>query len=194
MNKVKKLLVSGIAAAGLLISSVPFNAGAAVIKSNGVIAFGDSNTSGSYLPKEFPDYPNHNWPNVAGLVNKGVSGNTTDQAIKRFKKDVLDLHPAAVVIMLGLNDALINPKTGQPQVSKDQFERNLASMVLQLKERHTKVILMTNLPVNEGVYYQFHSASNPKVRALYADKGGLRKCRIESWKCDRYKNFKKRLS
>ncbi|RJS59320.1 SGNH/GDSL hydrolase family protein [Bacillus sp. PK3_68] len=175
MNKIKKLLVSGIAAAGLLISGVSFNIEAATIKTDRVVAFGDSNTSGSYLPKEFPDYPDRNWPNVAGVINKGVSGNTTDQAIKRFKKDVLDLNPAVVVIMFGLNDALINPKTGQPQVSKAQFERNLASMVLQLKERPAKVILMTNLPVNEGVYYQFHSASNPKVRALYADKGGLRK-------------------
>ncbi|KIL74849.1 SGNH/GDSL hydrolase family protein [Bacillus badius] len=175
MNKIEKWLVSGMAAAGLLISSVPFNIEAATTKTDRVVAFGDSNTSGSYLPKEFPKYPTHNWPNVAGVVNKGVSGNTTAQAIKRFKKDVLDLNPAAVVMMFGLNDALINSTTGQPQVSKAQFEKNLTSMVLQLKERHTQVILMTNLPVNEGVYYKYHSADNPKIREIYTNKGGLRK-------------------
>jgi hypothetical protein len=34
---------------------------------------------------------------------------------------------------------------------------------------------MTNLPVNEGVYYKFHYATNPQFKRTYASKGGLRK-------------------
>lgn len=145
-----------------------------VAASGGVIAFGDSNTSGSYLPREFPKYPDHNWPALVGAINKGVSGNTTASAVKRFKADVLNNKPSTVVMMFGINDALIRPDTKQPQVSKMQFEKNLTSMVEQLKARKVKVILMTNLPVNETVYYKSQSLKNPYIKQLYANKGGIR--------------------
>lgn len=140
----------------------------------GVIAFGDSNTSGSYLVKEFPNYANTNWPALTGITNAGVSGNTTASAVRRFKADVLDQQPSTVIMMFGINDALIRPDTKQPQVSKAQFEKNITSLVTQLKTRKAKVILMTNLPVNESVYYKIQSNYNPKIKQLYADKGGIR--------------------
>lgn len=140
----------------------------------GVIAFGDSNTSGSYLGKQFPGYADYNWPKLVGATNAGVSGTTTAGAMKRFKTDVLDKNPSTVVVMFGINDALIRPDTKQPQVSKLQFEKNLISMVSQLKAKKSKVILMTNLPVNETVYYNLQSKNNPLIKHLYADKGGIR--------------------
>ena len=141
---------------------------------DGVIAFGDSNTSGSYLGKQFPGYADYNWPKLVGATNAGISGYTTAGAMKRFKNEVLDKNPSTVVVMFGINDALIRPDTKQPQVSKLQFEKNLTSMVSQLKSKKSKVILMTNLPVNETVYYNIQSKNNPLIKLLYADKGGIR--------------------
>ncbi|MEK6268708.1 MAG: S-layer homology domain-containing protein, partial [Planococcus sp. (in: firmicutes)] len=140
---------------------------------NEIIAFGDSNTSGSYLPKEFPNYPDYNWPSLAGIVNAGVSGNTTASALKRFKQDVLDRTPSTVVMMFGLNDALIRADTKQPQVSEEQFEQNMTYMISQMKEKKIEVVLMTNLPVNETLYYQSQAAQNPTIKQLYASRGGL---------------------
>jgi hypothetical protein len=37
-------------------------------------------------------------------VNRGIAGQTTDQMLVRFRQDVVALHPAAVVILAGLND------------------------------------------------------------------------------------------
>lgn len=141
--------------------------------SDKVIGFGDSNTSGSYLPKEFPEYPNHNWPTLAGITNAGVSGNTTASALKRFKQDVLDQNPSTVVMMFGLNDALIRSDTKQPQVNKEQFEKNISQMTAQMVSKKINVVLMTNLPVNESLYYQSQAAQNPDMEKLYASKGGL---------------------
>ncbi|MGE6414530.1 S-layer homology domain-containing protein [Planococcus kocurii] len=138
-----------------------------------VIGFGDSNTSGSYLPKEFPKYPNHNWPALAGITNAGVSGNTTASALKRFTQDVLDQQPSTVVMMFGLNDALMRADTKQPQVSKEQFEKNISQMTTQMVAKGITVVLMTNLPVNERVYYQSQAAQTPGIEKLYASKGGL---------------------
>ncbi|WP_394121334.1 SGNH/GDSL hydrolase family protein [Planococcus donghaensis] len=144
------------------------------VPSGEIIAFGDSNTSGSYLPKEFPAYPDHNWPKLAGIANAGISGNTTASALKRFEQDVLDRNPSTVVMMFGLNDALIRPDTKEPQVSKAQFEKNISYMSAQMKEKDIEVVLMTNLPVIESIYYQSQAAQNPDIQKLYADKGGLR--------------------
>lgn len=142
--------------------------------SSDIIAFGDSNTSGSYLPKEFPAYPDHNWPALTGIKNAGVSGNTTESALKRFEKDVLTYKPSTVVMMFGLNDALIRPDTKKPQVSKLQFEANITHMVEKMKAQKINVVLMTNLPVVESVYYQSQLSENPDIEQLYANKGGIR--------------------
>src|SRR5215831_14273437 len=37
-------------------------------------------------------------------INRGISGQTTPQMLIRFWPDVIDLHPAAVVILAGTND------------------------------------------------------------------------------------------
>ena len=71
----KKRVCFMIFAALLLVTLVPPETRTSAV--GGVIAFGDSNTSGSYLPKEFPSYADHNWPTLTGVINAGVSGNTS---------------------------------------------------------------------------------------------------------------------
>ena len=91
-----------------------------------------------------------------------------------WKTDVLDHKPSTVVIMFGINDALIRSDTKQPQVSKIQIEQNITTLVAKLKAQNAKVFLMTNLPVNESVYYKTQSTNNSNIKQLYADKGGIR--------------------
>jgi lysophospholipase L1-like esterase len=43
-------------------------------------------------------------------------------------------------------------------------------MVKQLKAKKIKVLLMTSIPVQEGLYYNKY----PEVKQLYANKGGIR--------------------
>ena len=38
------------------------------------------------------------------LLNKGIGGQTTPQMLSRFERDVLDVHPKAVLILAGTND------------------------------------------------------------------------------------------
>ncbi|KKB34500.1 S-layer homology domain-containing protein [Bacillus thermotolerans] len=145
------------------------------------IAFGDNNTSGAYFEDQYPEYQSNKWTDQVAAVysrelarnmyNAGVSGDDTNEGMKRFREEVLALYPDSAAIMFGMNDALLLPN-GQPQVSKAQFEKNITSMVTQLKERNVKVLLMTNPPVHEELYYEFHREQN--AEQLYADKGGIR--------------------
>ncbi|MCS2404200.1 GDSL-type esterase/lipase family protein [Bacteroides salyersiae] len=46
-------------------------------------------------PEFFKDRP---------YINRGISGQTTPQMLLRFRQDVIDLQPKAVVILAGTND------------------------------------------------------------------------------------------
>lgn len=105
--------------------------------SNGsaVIAFGDSlivgvgASEGHDLVSELS-----NRVDVA-IVNKGVSGNTTRDALLRLEDDVLKQDPKVVMILLGGNDFI-------QKIPRDETFTNLASMIDQIQERGGIVLLL----------------------------------------------------
>ncbi len=84
------------------------------------------------------------------VINSGIGGNNTNQAIKRFQKDVLDHHPDLVIIQFGINDAAVDvhqdPPATKSRVSKKEYKNNLTEIVRKLKSQDIKVILMTPNP------------------------------------------------
>lgn len=85
------------------------------------------------------------------LVNAGVGGNNTADALARLDKDVLQRNPKLVVIAFGINDSAINvwenPPATAPRISLEQYRQNLASMVDRLKASGIAVVLMTPNPL-----------------------------------------------
>ena len=77
-------------------------------------------------------------------VDRGISGQTTPQMLVRFRQDVIDLRPKAVVILAGTNDIAGN--TG-PMTDED-VERNLASMAELAKAHAIKVVLASITPTS----------------------------------------------
>jgi lysophospholipase L1-like esterase len=100
-----------------------------------VVFFGDSITEGWPLAKSFPDQP---------YVNRGISGQTTSQMLIRFRPDVIDLKPTAVVILAGTNDIAGN--TGP--MSLEDIEGNLASMADLARAHGVRVIISSVLPLH----------------------------------------------
>ncbi len=72
------------------------------------------------------------------IVNRGVSGQTTAQMLARFRTDVLDLRPAVVHIMGGVND--IHGGRGTALTRS-----NIASMV-ELARAHGIVVILGAIP------------------------------------------------
>ncbi len=60
-----------------------------------VVFLGDSITDGWRLNEYFPD---------RDFVNRGISGQITGQMLGRMKADVIDLRPAAMLVLAGTND------------------------------------------------------------------------------------------
>ena len=110
-----------------------------------VIFFGNS------ITQVWSDYTNFFSDN--GYLNKGISGQTTDQMLVRFKKDIIDEKADCVIILAGINDLAEN---NGPITLEEIFE-NIKSMVEIANDNNIKVILSSILPAyeflwNPGIY------------------------------------------
>lgn len=133
-----------------------------------VVFFGDSITDlwGSVEGSEFfPGKP---------YVNRGISGQTTAQMLVRFRQDVIDLNPQAVVILAGTNDVAGNTGPSSLAMSED----NLRSMCELAKAHRIKVILASVLPASAFPWRPGYKPAQ-KIRDLnawireYASEQGL---------------------
>ena len=109
-----------------------------------VVFMGDSITDGWQQPRYggfFPGKP---------YVDRGISGQTTPQMLLRFRRDVIDLQPKAVVILAGTNDIAGN--TGP--MTNEEIQGNLASMSELAHAHNIKVVFSSVTPVSE-----YHVAS-----------------------------------
>jgi lysophospholipase L1-like esterase len=77
-------------------------------------------------------------------VNRGISGQTTEQMVVRFRQDVIDLHPQTVVILAGTNDIAGNTGPETPETIEDDFR----SMVDLARANHIRVILASITPTD----------------------------------------------
>lgn len=102
-----------------------------------VVFMGDSITDAWQQPRFsfFPGKP---------YVDRGISGQTTPQMLVRFRRDVIELKPKAVVILAGTNDIAGN--TGP--MSDEDIEANLASMSELAHANNIKVVLSSITPVS----------------------------------------------
>lgn len=106
---------------------------------------------GNSITQSWSDYTKFFSDN--GYINKGISGQTTDQMLLRFKEDVVDEKPYCVVILAGINDLAQN---NGPISLEDIFE-NIKSIIKIANDNNIKVILSSILPTyeflwNPGIY------------------------------------------
>ncbi len=108
-------------------------------------------------------------------VDKGVSGQRTDEMLARYQNDVLSQDPTWVVIMGGTNDLAQG-------ISKDQILANLKSMAEQAAAKNMKVVLCSVTPCNM-TYSRLtphekgtHIVALNKMIKAYADEKGFIYC------------------
>jgi len=113
-----------------------------------MVAFGDSVTQGfAATPRVLGEQTYHalvrqrlaeRFPERAfSTVNAGVGGDTTEGALARLQRDVLDHHPDLVSVCFGLNDC----DWGDEGLGR--FRENLARIVREIGRTGAPVILVT---------------------------------------------------
>lgn len=107
-------------------------------------------------------------------IGRGIGGQTTAQMLVRFRADVIDLQPKAVVILAGTNDIAQN----NGYIAPENILGNIISMAELAKANNIDVILCSILPAYE---YGWRKGLEPadKIIALnkmikeYADRHNL---------------------
>jgi len=106
-----------------------------------VVFLGDSITNGWRLTEYFSG---------RDFVNRGISGQITGEMLGRMMADVIDLKPAAVLVLAGTNDIARGVAVGT-------IKNNL-TMIAELAEAHqSRPIFASILPVSD-----YHKNVNPR--------------------------------
>lgn len=100
-----------------------------------VVFMGDSITDMWDLAKFFPGRP---------YINRGIGGQVTAQMVLRFHQDVIELKPAAVVILAGINDL----HAALQREDDAGIEANWEAMADMADAHRIKVVFASLLPVN----------------------------------------------
>lgn len=132
-----------------------------------VVFIGNSITDG--WPNAHPDFFKSN-----NYVGRGISGQTSPQLLSRFRQDVINLKPVAVLINIGTNDVAQN--TGP---YKEEFTLgNIMSMAELADANGIKVILSSVTPAGEYPWRkeikdvpQKIMSLNAKIKAYAKEKG-----------------------
>lgn len=126
-----------------------------------VVFMGDSITDGWHLDEYFPGKP---------YVNRGISGQVTSQMLARMYPDVIDLKPAAMVVLAGTNDVARN----NGPATAEMIEENIMAMT-ELAQRHgIKVLLCSVTPISDYPYLAQQSGPQPSTAAGRGGRGPIR--------------------
>lgn len=109
-----------------------------------------------------------------GYIARGISGQVTSQMLVRFRRDVLELEPKAVVILAGANDIAEN----NGYISLENIKGNIISMIELAKLHKIDVILCSLLPAYD---FSWHKGLEPagkiielnKMLKEYADRNNI---------------------
>lgn len=118
-----------------------------------ICVFGDSITWGANDSKNggwVTLLRNHMEEKDVAVYNCGVSGDTTDDLLVRFKTEANAREPDMIIFAIGANDSQYNGDSGESQVSKEQFKKNLTTLVKQAREHTNKIVFVGLLHVDES--------------------------------------------
>ena len=93
-------------------------------------------------------------------INKGISGQTTIQMLKRFQTDVINQNPYSLIILAGINDIAQN--TGP--ITINEIAENIIKMSELATEKKINVIICSVLPANK---FMWNLSINPTYKVIY---------------------------
>ena len=68
------------------------------------------------------------------FLNLGISGNRTGQFLERVQKDVIDIQPDFVSILLGVNDVW-HRHSHKIETTDQQFEENYRTILQEIRQK-----------------------------------------------------------
>lgn len=127
------------------------------LKRSYAAAFGDSITHGGGAISYSPSSREYDYTTYLDFdtINLGKSGDTTDEALKRFDKDVLPFKPVNLIILTGTNDIRADRPVTDMIADIEKIKK-------KCEENDIRPIFLTLMPINpDNIYKAFHSETIP---------------------------------
>jgi lysophospholipase L1-like esterase len=119
-----------------------------------VVFFGDSITEGwaRHWNEFFAGKP---------YIDRGISGQTSEQMVLRFHQDVVDLKPAVVILLAGTNDVAENTGPMTPEMTINDFR----AMLEMARANNIKFAVCSILPAADFWWHRGLEPA-PRIRSL----------------------------
>jgi len=88
--------------------------------------------------------------NYSKVCNLGVSGNNSDDLLKRFNSENQARNPNIIMIAIGVNDSQYINSKDNPRVTLEKFENNLLELIVQAKKFTEEIIFVGLTIVDES--------------------------------------------
>ncbi len=101
------------------------------------------------------------------IINRGINGQTTGQAILRIQNDVINLNPDLVIIELGINDLNtigLFPEKKQKIVLK--CKKNLRLIIDKLEKHNVQIIMLSIFQIGDIPFSRKLFISNETRKAV----------------------------
>lgn len=94
-------------------------------------------------------YANYIKKSGKAVYNRGISGDTSDKLLERFEKNVLNIEPSNIVLLIGTNDFAYG-------MSIDDIAGNIDAILKMIAEKcsDANVILQAVYPINDKIRKQ----------------------------------------
>ena len=138
------------------------------------------------------------YPNVQiNIINSGISGDSTNNALKRIDRDILTFSPDLVVVCFGLNDS----NNGLSYIQN--YKENLKKIFTKIKAQNIEVVLMTPNMMNtktschitdsfiKGIAEKFALIQNSGLLKKYIDEAKAVANEENIYICDCYDKWEK---
>lgn len=125
-------------------------------KPESICVFGDSTAWGAW-DMEKGGWVNRLWLYVGEktvgeceIYNLSISGGTTNTILERFETEAKIREADALIFQSGGNDSYLKGKDGDNQISLDQFEKNINTIIDKAKTITSKIVFIGFKNVDEA--------------------------------------------
>lgn len=84
------------------------------------------------------------------IYNCGISGDNTNDLLKRFKDEATAREPQTIIFAIGVNDSQYIDSKDNPQVTMEKFEENLQKLIDQAKDITDDIIFLGLFGLDES--------------------------------------------
>ncbi len=108
------------------------------------------------------------------VYNCGVSGDTTNELLKRFAVESEAREPNTIIFAIGINDSYYFGSKDKPSVPIEQFQDNLQKLIGEAKKFCSNIIFLGLTPIDESktkpISWEKTIYHDQKNTILYDDK------------------------